>query len=51
VEGETLARALEKVLPRFKIPVAFHGLPEGIEDMKVDRAALTERARRLHREG
>lgn len=48
---EALVRALGPVLPRFKIPISFHGLPEGIEDMKVDRAALTDRARRLHHEG
>ena len=45
-----LARSLEPILARFKIPVAFYGWPEGVEGMKVDRAALTERARRLHRE-
>ncbi|MDQ5829105.1 MAG: o-succinylbenzoate--CoA ligase [Actinomycetota bacterium] len=50
VESRDLARALEPVLARFKIPVAFYGWPEGIEGMKVDRAALTECARRLHRE-
>ncbi|MBD0355188.1 MAG: o-succinylbenzoate--CoA ligase [Rubrobacteraceae bacterium] len=50
VESRDLARALEPVLARFKIPVTFYGWPEGIEGMKVDRAALTECARRLHRE-
>ena len=50
VESRDLAQALEPVLARFKIPVAFYGWPEGIEGMKVDRAALTECARRLHRE-
>src|SRR3712207_5385845 len=50
VESRDLARALEPVLARFKIPVAFYGWPEEIEGMKVDRAALTECARRLHRE-
>jgi o-succinylbenzoate---CoA ligase len=50
VESRDLARALEPVLARFKIPVAFYGWPEGIEGMKVDRTALTECARRLHRE-
>ena len=46
-----LARALEPVLPHFKIPVAIHGWPEGVGGMKVDRALFRERARRLHREG
>jgi len=44
-----LARALERTLPRFKIPVAFHRWPEGAEGMKVNRAFFSERARRLHR--
>ena len=46
VESETLARALEKVLPRFKIPVVFHNWPEeaGFGEMKVDRAFFHERA-------
>jgi o-succinylbenzoate---CoA ligase len=49
---ETLERALGPVLPRFKIPVAFHGWPEqvGPGGMKVDRTFLRERARRLHPE-
>jgi o-succinylbenzoate---CoA ligase len=53
VKGETLAHALEKVLPRFKIPVAFHGWPEeaGLGGMKVDRAFFHERASRWRREG
>ncbi len=44
-----LANALEPVLPRFKIPIAFHGWPEGgaPAGMKVDRAFFRERARRL----
>jgi O-succinylbenzoic acid--CoA ligase len=42
-------RALEPLLPRFKIPVAFHRWPGGVEGMKVDRAFFSERARRLHR--
>jgi len=46
-----LARALEPDLPRFKIPVAFHGWPEVGGGMKVDRAFFRERARRLLREG
>jgi O-succinylbenzoic acid--CoA ligase len=44
-----LSRSLEPVLPRFKIPVAFHRWPEEVEGMKVDRALFGERARRLHR--
>ncbi len=47
---ENLGRALEQVLPRFKIPVAFHRWPGGTEGMKVDRAFFSERARRLHRD-
>ena len=45
-----LSRSLEPVLPRFKIPVAFHRWPEGTGGMKVDRAFFSERARRLHRD-
>ncbi len=41
-----LARALEPVLPRFKIPKAFHEW-EGAGGMKPDRVALRQRARRL----
>ena len=44
-----LARALEPVLPRFKIPKTFHGW-EGAGGMKPDRVALKERASRLHRD-
>jgi o-succinylbenzoate---CoA ligase len=50
VEPESLSRALEPTLPRFKIPVAFHGWPEGAGGMKVDRTSFRERARRLHRD-
>jgi o-succinylbenzoate---CoA ligase len=50
-EPGDLARALEPVLPRFKIPVAFHGWPEGVEGIKADRAFFRERARQLYREG
>jgi o-succinylbenzoate---CoA ligase len=52
VECETLARALEKVLPRFKIPVVFHDWPEeaGLGEMKVDRAFFHERASQSRRE-
>ena len=41
-----LARALEAVLPRFKIPKDFHEW-EGAGEMKPDRPALKERAKRL----
>ena len=42
------ARELESVLPRFKIPIAFHPWPEQARrGMKVDRMALGERARRM----
>jgi O-succinylbenzoic acid--CoA ligase len=44
-----LARALERTLPQFKVPVAFHRWPDGVEGMKLDRAFFGERARRLHR--
>jgi o-succinylbenzoate---CoA ligase len=45
---EELAQELESVLPRFKIPISFHPWPEEERrGMKVDRAALVERARRL----
>jgi O-succinylbenzoic acid--CoA ligase len=50
VDGEALARALEKVLPRFKIPVRFYAWPDEPGGMKVDRAFFRERARRLRRE-
>jgi O-succinylbenzoic acid--CoA ligase len=43
-----LSVELELVLPRFKIPIAFHPWPEETRrGMKVDRVALVERARRL----
>ena len=41
-----LARALEPVLPRFKIPKAFHEW-KGAGGMKPDRVALKERAKRM----
>jgi O-succinylbenzoic acid--CoA ligase len=48
-ESRDLARELEPVLPRFKIPIYFHPWPEEVlRGMKVDRAGLGERARRLH---
>src|SRR5215211_4818424 len=47
VEPESLALALEPLLPRFKIPAAFHGWPEEARGMKMDRASLRERALRL----
>jgi O-succinylbenzoic acid--CoA ligase len=48
-----LAQALERVLPRFKIPISFHAWPEDASpgEMKVDRASFRERARRLHHNG
>jgi O-succinylbenzoic acid--CoA ligase len=47
-EPEELERELEPLLPRFKIPIAFHPWPEEARlGMKVDRAALVERAQRL----
>jgi o-succinylbenzoate---CoA ligase len=54
-ESQTLERALGSVLPRFKIPVAFHGWPEGYSaegysGMKVDRVSFREWALRLHRD-
>ncbi|HKH57820.1 MAG TPA: o-succinylbenzoate--CoA ligase [Rubrobacter sp.] len=49
-EPGELAQELEPVLPRFKIPISFHPWPdEARRGMKVDRAALKELARRLHR--
>lgn len=42
-----LVSSLEKVLPRFKVPVSFYEWPEGIaESMKPDRATLRESVRR-----
>ena len=47
-EPRDLARELEPVLPRFKIPISFHPWPEETRrGMKADRAALGEQARRL----
>jgi O-succinylbenzoic acid--CoA ligase len=48
VKPETLA--LERTLPRFKVPVSFHAWPAEAGGMKVDRAFFRERARRLHRD-
>lgn len=50
VETGDLTRSLERSLPRFKIPIAFHGWPEDVRQggMKLDRVSLRERARRLH---
>jgi O-succinylbenzoic acid--CoA ligase len=50
MEGEKtvdLAPGLEKILPRFKIPVAFYAWPEEGGGMKVNRVSFRERAR-LH---
>ena len=49
VEPELLSRELERTLPRFKVPVAFHGGLGETGGMKPDRPSLRERARRLHR--
>jgi O-succinylbenzoic acid--CoA ligase len=51
VEPDVLVRGLEKVLPRFKIPVSFHAWPGevGPRGMKVERSFFRERARQLHR--
>jgi O-succinylbenzoic acid--CoA ligase len=47
-----LAPELERVLPRFKIPIAFHPWPEETRrGMKPDRIALSERARWLRNGG
>jgi o-succinylbenzoate---CoA ligase len=47
---EELAQELEPLLPRFKIPISVYPWPEEApRDMKADRVALGERARRLHR--
>ena len=47
-EPGDLARKLEPVLPRFKIPISFHPWhKEARGDMKPDRVALGERAQRL----
>ncbi|MGI8911946.1 MAG: AMP-binding enzyme, partial [Rubrobacteraceae bacterium] len=48
-----LAASLEPVLPRFKIPVAFHEWPDdaGQAGMKVDRAFFRELALRLASDG
>jgi O-succinylbenzoic acid--CoA ligase len=48
LEPGDLARELEPVLPRFKIPISFHPWPESEgRGMKADRAALGEQALRL----
>jgi O-succinylbenzoic acid--CoA ligase len=51
VEPDVLVRGLEKVLPRFKIPVSFHAWPGevGPRGMKAERSFFRERARQLHR--
>ncbi len=53
VEPEALARSLERVLPRFKIPTNFYRWPGSarLGGMKVDRASFREQARRLHPRG
>ena len=45
---ESLAPELEKTLPGFKIPIAFHPLPEGAQQgMKPDKPALRRLAQQL----
>ena len=51
VTPENLARALESILPRFKMPIAFHGWPEETGGMKVSRVSFRDRALRLHLDG
>jgi O-succinylbenzoic acid--CoA ligase len=51
VRPEDLARSLEPVLPRFKVPISLHDWPEEGGGMKVDRASFHDRALRLHRQG
>ncbi len=47
-----LAKELEPILPRFKIPGAFHAWPmDAPEGMKADRTFLRERARQLIERG
>lgn len=48
-----LERALEPLLPRFKIPDAFHVLPDEAmtDSLKVDREYLRKKARMLHDQG
>ena len=46
-QREDLVFALERTLPRFKVPTAFHPLSEAGGAMKPNRAALRERARRI----
>jgi o-succinylbenzoate---CoA ligase len=52
-DGSTvdLASELEKVLPRFKIPIAFYAWPEEGGGMKVNRASFGERARLIRLDG
>jgi len=47
-EPGDLARKLEPILPRFKIPISFHPWPaEARRGMKADRITLGQLARRL----
>jgi o-succinylbenzoate---CoA ligase len=46
-----LAPRLEKVLPRFKIPIDFYAWPEESGGIKVDRTSFRERARLLRLDG
>jgi len=49
VEDEDLSKALEPVLPRFKVPTAFHAWPASadLERMKIDRAFFRAEALRV----
>ncbi len=49
LDSAQIAAALEKVLPRFKIPIAFNPWPDGREPdaMKPQRQTFVERARQL----
>lgn len=50
VTNDALRAALRETLPGFKIPDAFHSLTEqvGGNGLKIDRARLEKRARKLH---
>jgi len=49
-DASALERALASELPGFKIPDAFHSLPEDARTgaLKIDRERLREQARKLH---
>lgn len=50
VRSDYLARGLARFLPRFKLPVAFHTWPEGLDSAAVtpERSELKRMARALH---